>query len=301
MIKTYKFVAALYLLSDILPQLSKLSLVFQHRDVDFSMIQPVVSATIATIESFSAKPGPFLSQMEDVLAGELAPFLIEVTATAQETFKSMQDNYITIIIANLKRRFPDVALLNAFQIFIPSKAPSTSADAFSNYGLTQLNTLLDHYSPDVVSREACEQEWLQYKQLMTTSYSTLSMKESIDVLLTNPTMSSLFPHLAKLASIAIIIPVSTADCERGFSCMNRVKTDLRNRLKTETLDQLLRISIEGPPPRHYNFDRAATLWGSWRNRRINVWTHDNDDIVQLYMYYGITFCENPYNSQSHFC
>ena len=134
---------------------------------------------------------------------------------------------------NLKHRFPNVALLDEFHIFIPSKVPSTSADAFSNYGLTQLSALLDdHYSPDIVSRGACEQEWIQYKWLMATSSSTLSMKARIEVLVTNPAMSSLFLQPAKLSSITIIIPVSTADCERSFSCMNRVKTDLRNQLKT---------------------------------------------------------------------
>ena len=38
-----------------------------------------------------------------------------------------------------------------------------------------------------------------------------------------------FPQLSRLASIALIIPVSTAECERCFSSMNRIKTDLRNR------------------------------------------------------------------------
>ena len=39
--------------------------------------------------------------------------------------------------------------------------------------------------------------------------------------------------------------------------MNRVKTALRNRLKTSTLDQLMRISIEGLPLKQFNFERAA--------------------------------------------
>jgi hypothetical protein len=51
----------------------------------------------------------------------------------------------------------------------------------------------------------------------------------------NTSYSSLDPILSKLASIALIAPVSTADCEREFSTMNRIKTDPRNRLKTETL------------------------------------------------------------------
>ena len=85
----------------------------------------------------------------------------------------------------------------------------------------------------------------------------------------NTTFSSLYPTLSKLASIALIVPVSTADCERGFSTMNRIKTDPRNRLKTTTLDKLIRLSSEGPELDEFNFERAAMLWASKSNRRIN--------------------------------
>ncbi len=56
----------------------------------------------------------------------------------------------------------------------------------------------------------------------------------------------MFLNLTKLSTIAALIPVSTAECERAFSAMNRIKVDLRNRLKTTTLNSLMRISIEGP-------------------------------------------------------
>ena len=43
--------------------------------------------------------------------------------------------------------------------------------------------------------------------------------------------------------------------------MNRIKTDLRNRLKTSTLDCLMRISIEGPCIAQFNFERAVDIAG----------------------------------------
>ena len=50
------------------------------------------------------------------------------------------------------------------------------------------------------------------------------------------TDQSLQDMLTKLSTIAALIPVSTAECERA---MNRIKTELRNRLKTSTLDCLM--------------------------------------------------------------
>ena len=44
-------IATVYLLSDVLPVLTQLSLVFQTADVDLSVIKPQVSATIASLKS----------------------------------------------------------------------------------------------------------------------------------------------------------------------------------------------------------------------------------------------------------
>ena len=38
----------------------------------------------------------------------------------------------------------------------------------------------------------------------------------------------MFPNLTKLAVIGLLLSMSSVDCERGFSTLARVKTDLRN-------------------------------------------------------------------------
>jgi len=43
------------------------------------------------------------------------------------------------------------------------------------------------------------------------------------------------------------IPVSTAECERGFSKMNIVCTSLRSRLSVMHMSSLMFISLSGPP------------------------------------------------------
>ncbi len=66
-IKCYKFVATSYLLSDVLPHLSTLRLVFQ-RDVDLCMIEPQVAATVASIKFLRNQPGPYLTQLDDTIS-----------------------------------------------------------------------------------------------------------------------------------------------------------------------------------------------------------------------------------------
>ena len=84
------------------------------------------------------------------------------------------------------------------------------------------------------------------------------MRQMTNLLCTDPSLQDMYP-LFKLASIAALIPVSTADCERSFSTMNRVKTKLRNRMTTSTLDSLIRISKEGPRLLQFNFEGPPTF------------------------------------------
>ena len=51
--------------------------------------------------------------------------------------------------------------------------------------------------------------------------------------------------IVSAAEIFLIAPISTSTLERDFSTMNRILTKLRNRLTTEYVEQLMRISIEG--------------------------------------------------------
>ena len=90
------------------------------------------------------------------------------------------------------------------------------------------------------------------------------------MLAANATLRALYPHLSKLAYVGLIIPVSTADCARSFSTMRRVKTELRNRMNTSTLDCLMRIRIEGPCMDEFDFETALNNWAKLKNRRICV-------------------------------
>ena len=64
----------------------------------------------------------------------------------------------------------------------------------------------------------------------------------------------MFPNLTKLAAIGLLLPVSSVDCERGFSTLSLVKSDFRNRLANKTLNHLLMMAIEGPSPSDFPYE-----------------------------------------------
>ena len=105
---------------------------------------------------------------------------------------------------------------------------------------------------------------------MKTNYSLKTMRQILKLVSTEQSLRDMFPQLTKLATIGGLIPVNTAECERAFSSTNRIKTELRNLLKTKTLEYLMRISIEGPSLADFSFERAADISGGMWNRRLKV-------------------------------
>ena len=179
--KGYKFVACAYLLSDVLPHLSRLSRIFQKQDVDLSLVQFCLKTTVDSIKQYETSPGPNLSKLDQVLSTDLKDFNITPTDAQKQEFKSsIQVKYIQAIVTQLENRFPDVGNLDAFSILDPQKLLSVSPsdeDEFAVYGEERLDYLKDAYgdggNPDIDSAE-CTSEWEGLKRLFN-NFSNHSM------------------------------------------------------------------------------------------------------------------------------
>ena len=69
-----------------------------------------------------------------------------------------------------------------------------------------------------------------------------------------------FPNVLMLVEITLILPLSTACCERGFSVMGKIKSDWRSCLSVEVLDCLMRIRIEGPSVAEFDPQPGVQFW-----------------------------------------
>lgn len=58
----------------------------------------------------------------------------------------------------------------------------------------------------------------------------------------------------------LLIPISSAQCERGFSAQNRIKSDVRSSLHVSTTENLIRISMEGPELGEFDPTAAVLKW-----------------------------------------
>jgi hypothetical protein len=59
------------------------------------------------------------------------------------------------------------------------------------------------------------------------------------------------PVLKQLLHRIQLLPVSSSECERGFSTMNLDNTSTRNRLQISTLAASIFIKVNGPPTTHF--------------------------------------------------
>ena len=88
-------------------------------------------------------------------------------------------------------------------------------------------------------------------------------------LITNEVLVTMLPHLQKIASIALIVPVSTASVERSFSQMKLIKTCLRNSPTEGRLTQLMRIA---EPSDQLTEDEIEVILDIWNRKpgRISI-------------------------------
>lgn len=157
--------------------------------------------------------------------------------------------YLSGLESNLKNRFPDVELLGAFVVLSPRAA---MADEDTN--IENLDILARKLIPG--REEDLKTEWYSFKPHLTgafkvsklacfclpelihlvlrmvnfivCSFSKLlkdnSQAEIMQMLASeNDEWAELYPLLGKLSAAGLVIPVSSVNCERDFSTMNRVR------------------------------------------------------------------------------
>ena len=69
-----------------------------------------------------------------------------------------------------------------------------------------------------------------------------------------------FRNVLHLVEIMLVLPISAAQCERAVSAQNRIKSSLRVGLDSSTLQDLIRITAEGPPVLNFDATSAVDKW-----------------------------------------
>ena len=64
----------------------------------------------------------------------------------------------------------------------------------------------------------------------------------------------------------LVIPISSAQCERGFSAQRRIKSEVRSSLHVSTTEDVICISMEGPELQAFDPTSTVVKWFSSSKR-----------------------------------
>ncbi|CAC5363056.1 unnamed protein product [Mytilus coruscus] len=258
--------------------LSILCKAYQSSTIEYTVVHPLLSVTVDKINGhFENEDGfmftKFLDDVPSDFNCEKFHFKghdIRDSGKYRDEAKSACRNFVSNLLENLNRRFSfegDSEVLSSMcNIFNPILYSNDCKDKF----LKSAKQVVQHFSDcnlnDFENEEMLDQI-VTFSHVVKSSYSHCSNSIN-DVCQVALKHKEVYPYVFKAAEKLLTVPVSSVECERGFSRQNIIKTKLRNRLSTDSLFHLMMISLEGPSSDLFDFNRAFKRWADKKNRRI---------------------------------
>lgn len=114
-----------------------------------------------------------------------------------------------------------------------------SDDDLATYGNEEVPLLLEHFKEVLISNgcdtEFVMPEWARLKKVIKRNYGGVTWGDLWPQI--SQIWSEQLPNLLHVIEIIQVLPVSTSKVERAFSLLNRIKTDWRINLKTNTIEK----------------------------------------------------------------
>ncbi|EFJ10275.1 hypothetical protein SELMODRAFT_427395 [Selaginella moellendorffii] len=256
---SFKFLYALHFLGDILAVVNQLNLEFQAQTMDVTSVAPLCKATMAKIQLDSRgypiipdggrRNGPLDELRSSVKGNEYRDMemIRSIHGEDLEEVLEFQKNFGTSLLEGIRTRLQDseaTGILSKFHFLAPINLPS-SVRELKAFGMINEAELAEEYS---LWKIIASEEW--------------KGKTFVDVwgmIYAHSIWTKKYPNLLKLAMVGMVQCCNIASCERGFSRINLVKNKFRNQMGTEMVDELVRISIEGPPIAEFDFETVEFI------------------------------------------
>lgn len=293
-LKDLSFASFCHFMLDIFVQVSRLSLLLQTNELILPQAIAKIAETIETVNAMGEQPlpgghldkflGNTVAQLEAEentlfsfqgieLKGKKSTVLNELNrtmkATCQLTTTALKKRFSDFIDESTNMSQPARAVLSLCKLFNHDAWPSNKQDLIT-YGADEIAFLTDWFS-EILKRNLCDLSQLQceYRELKVLVLTQFMDKDYLSLwstlLMKEPYTTSL-KNVLHLVKIMMVLPISTAQCERGFSTQRRIKTESRIRLHTDTVSDLIRISTEGVELASFDPHPHVQAWLKSSNR-----------------------------------
>ena len=258
-VKNFKFLLSLIVFDRVLSCTNSLSEQLQDRKVNLSKAADLVLATTETLQEFREEKSwenlyDYAKSVAELRGIDIATHshvqrarrpprrledMVVLESTGSRQVATSAENYkidlyypvLDSFLSEINRRFTtqNVELMKAIQACSPDSNHFLDPDS--------LTPMIEEYSLD---RDSIRMEAV----LARRSLKGKEIDDLSDVIRELHPLQSAFPTLFKLVHIALTIVVSTAECERTFSALMRIKTYLHSTMLNERLCDLAILSIE---------------------------------------------------------
>ena len=276
-LKSAKFLLHMSLYRDLVEDMADPSLSFQKDDVPVSDIRTHILLALAALKRHLEAPGPHLrplvTAVNEAIEKESGQFLwysVEINIYPYHgglaAFTKQVTEIVNDIISCIGDRFSsftDHPVLKASDILDRVSYP-TDQNALLEYGNEDVATIVDHFRP-LLEIKGCntaqvQREWIKIKDDIIRHHRREQFLPLWRKMLTEKQHK--YPNVLHIIRILLVCPVSTAQVERQFSSIKRILGDWRLKLKTSTIEDLLRICTEGPEPARFCPESAVLRWWS---------------------------------------
>ena len=160
----------------------------------------------------------------------------------------------------LDNRFESISTqpLSCFKVSDHRFWPITQKDLIQ-YGDDDVKTLIQHFAPLLSDhqKQCILGEWLQLKLLLTFQRAVRPLDLSTSLLISRPDS---IKNVLVLVEIMTVLSPCTASCERSFSVMNKIKTNLRTTMQQGNLQDLMTVSSSTEDIKSFDPKPAISNW-----------------------------------------
>ncbi|XP_039121805.1 zinc finger MYM-type protein 1-like [Dioscorea cayenensis subsp. rotundata] len=150
---------------------------------------------------------------------------------------------IDLISQEMLNRFPEAS--TKLLLLVSCLDPR---DSFSKFNIHKLLRLAELYLEDfsLTERMMLEDQLATfiYDVRHDDDFANIGDLRGFAIKMVDTGKCTIFPLVYRLVELALVLPVATASVEKAFSAMNIVKTDLRNKMGVEWMNDSMIVYIE---------------------------------------------------------
>ena len=133
-----------------------------------------------------------------------------------------------------------------------------------DFGNNMIDRLTSWFKP-TLQKAGCDvdsisEEWFSLKVIVNTTFLDKDYTSLWETMLTKLPYKDEFKNLIHPVEIMLVQPISAAQSERAISAQKRVKNSLRVALGSSTLEDLIRITAEGPSVEEFHPAPVVDKW-----------------------------------------